>query len=332
MHHLFLGIDPTTVGQAPYLPVIRRAFSCSAGEAGLLVNRDARLFMLPLVAGFVGADTVGMILSTGIDAKSGICIAADIGTNAEVVLIGPGGLIVCSSPAGPALEGGQIHDGMRAALGAIDRVSIDNDVNTQTIGGVPALGICGSGLIDAVAALLDVGIIAPSGRLLLEPECQLSEPLASRLRTGADGTPEFVLVWADDSANRTDIVLRQGDIRQLQLAKAAIISGVMALIEKAGATIDDLSEFMLAGGFGNYLNIRTARRIGLIPDILTDHIHYVANAAGSGAQMALISESERLRAEKLADSITHISLAGYSNFQKMYLGAMAFPEAVREEV
>ena len=155
MHHLLLGIDPTSVGKAPYLPIIRHSYACSAREAGLRLNRGARLFMLPLVAGFVGADTVGMILSTGIDDKPGICIAADIGTNAEVVLSGPDGIIACSSPAGPALEGGQIHDGMRAALGAIDKVSIDEDIRIHTIGDVPALGICGSGLIDAVAALFD---------------------------------------------------------------------------------------------------------------------------------------------------------------------------------
>ncbi|MCP5073324.1 MAG: DUF4445 domain-containing protein, partial [Rhodobacteraceae bacterium] len=302
MHHLVLGIDPACVGRAPYAPVIRQAYSCPAREAGLRLSHGTRLFMLPLVAGFVGSDTVGMILSTRLDSKPGICIAADIGTNAEVVLNGPGGLTACSSPAGPALEGGQIRDGMRAALGAIDKVSIDNDVYIHTIGEVPALGICGSGLIDAVAALLDAGIISSSGRLLLEPATLLPDLVAERLRAGTNGAPELVLVWAAHSANRTDIVLSQDDIRQFQLAKAAIMSGVVALIEQAGAAIEDISEFMLAGGFGNYLNIQSARRIGLIPDIPVDRIHYVANAAGRGAQLALISEDERARAEELADT------------------------------
>ncbi|MCP5073775.1 MAG: ATP-binding protein, partial [Rhodobacteraceae bacterium] len=141
---------------------------------------------------------------------------------------------------------------------------------------------------------------------------------------------ELVLVWAAHSANRTDIVLSQDDIRQFQLAKAAIMSGVVTLIEQAGAAIEDISEFMLAGGFGNYLNIQSARRIGLIPDIPVDRIHYVANAAGRGAQLALISEDERARAEELADTVTHISLAGYPKFQKIYLASMSFSEPAAE--
>lgn len=326
MHHLLLGIDPSSVGHAPYLPIIRRAYSCPAREAGLRLNREARLHLLPLIAGFVGADTVAMILSTRMETRTGICIAADIGTNAEIVLSGPDGIVACSCPAGPAFEGGQIHDGMRAALGAIDKVSVDDDIRVHTIGGVPALGICGTGLIDAVAALLDVGIIAPSGRLLVDPKTPLSESLRARLRNGADNTPEFVLVWAKDSANRTDIIISQGDIRQLQLAKAAIKGGVLALLEHVGLDKNDVSEFMIAGGFGNYLNIDSVRRIGLIPDFRTEGIRYVSNAAGLGAQMALVSEVERAHAEILAESISHISLGGYSKFQKIYLEAMGFPE------
>ncbi|MCP5036834.1 MAG: ATP-binding protein, partial [Rhodobacteraceae bacterium] len=331
MHHLFLGIDPTSVGHAPYLPVIRSAYDCSAREAGLRLNREARLFMLPLVAGFVGADTVGVILSTGIDSRDGISVVADIGTNAEVVMKCPHGLFACSSPAGPALEGGQIHDGMRAALGAVDRVTMENDIRVHTIGEVPALGICGSGLIDTIAALLEVGIIAPSGRLLLAPKGPLSKPLTARLRKGTGGHPEFVLVWAKDSSNRNDIVLTQGDIRQFQLAKAAILGGVVALADRAGVAYDDISEFMLAGGFGNFLDVKSARRVGLIPDLATSQIHYISNAAGLGAQLALISDSERIRAGRLADTVTHISLAGFAEFQKMYLNAMAFPKTVSEK-
>lgn len=331
MHHLFLGIDPTSVGHAPYHPVMRGAYACSAREAGLRLNREARLFMLPLVAGFVGADTVGVILSTDIENHRGISVVADIGTNAEVVLKCQHGLFACSSPAGPALEGGQIHDGMRAALGAIDQVSIGEDINIHTIGDVPALGICGSGPIDTVAALLEVGIIAPSGRLLLTPKKPLSDPLAARLRNGASGQPEFVLVWAQGSANRNDIVLTQGDIRQFQLAKAAILGGVVALADRAGIAYEDISEFSLAGGFGNFLSIRNARRVGLIPDLATDQIHYISNAAGLGAQMALTSEDERARAGQLADKVTHISLAGFAEFQKMYLNAMAFPKTASEK-
>ncbi|MCP5074221.1 MAG: ATP-binding protein, partial [Rhodobacteraceae bacterium] len=331
MHHLFLGSDPTSVGHAPYAPVIRGAYSCSAREAGLRLNSEARLFMLPLVAGFVGADTVGVILSTKIDRAEEISVIADIGTNAEVVLKCSLGLFACSSPAGPALEGGQIHDGMRAAFGAIDRVSVNGDVVVHTIGEVPALGICGSGLIDTVASLVDAGIVAPSGRMNPDPKNLPDTPLKARLRVGESGQPEFVLVWAKDSANQADIVLTQGDIRQFQLAKAAILGGVVALANRAGVAVEDISRFSLAGGFGNYLDIRNARRVGLFPDLATNQIHYISNAAGLGALMALTRESERERAEQLADTVTHISLAGFADFQKMYLNAMAFSKSASEK-
>ncbi|MCP4368607.1 MAG: ATP-binding protein, partial [Deltaproteobacteria bacterium] len=199
--------------------------------------------------------------------RSGNVIAADIGTNAEVVLKSHQGLIACSSPAGPALEGGQIRDGMRAALGAIDRVTAERDIVIHTIGDAPALGICGSGLIDAVAVLLDLGIIDKTGRLHVEPKAVLPEAIAARLRNGEDNAPEFVLAWAANSGNHLDIVLSQSDIRQLQLAKAAIMSGVRALLQQVDLEIGDIDSFLLAGGFGNYINVRNARRIGLIPDL-----------------------------------------------------------------
>ncbi|MCP5074837.1 MAG: DUF4445 domain-containing protein [Rhodobacteraceae bacterium] len=331
MHHLFLGIDPTTVGHAPYAPIFRGAYSCSARDAGLRLNPEARIFMLPLVAGFVGADTVGVILSTKIDSVDEVSVIADIGTNAEVVLKCPKGLYACSSPAGPALEGGQIHDGMRAALGAIDQVTVSEDIEVHTIGDVPALGICGSGLIDTVACLVEAGIIASSGRMKPDPTNLPDTPLKARLRVGESNQPEFVLVWAKDSANQTDIVLTQGDIRQFQLAKAAILGGVVALADRAGVAFEDISSFSLAGGFGNYLDIKNARRVGLIPDIATKQIRYISNAAGLGALKALSHENERKRAEQLANMVTHISLAGFAEFQKMYLNAMAFPKTASEK-
>jgi len=166
MHHLFLGIDPTPLGSAPYDPVLREARQCPARECGLRLHEHAQVYTLPIIAGFVGADTVAMIMASQLNSRPGNTIAVDIGTNAEVVLKTDRGLNACSSPAGPALEGGQIRDGMRAAFGAIDRVSADRDIVVNTIGDAPALGICGSGLIDAVAVLLDLGIISKTGRLL----------------------------------------------------------------------------------------------------------------------------------------------------------------------
>jgi len=329
MHHLFLGIDPTPLGSAPYDPVLREARQCPARECGLRLHEHAQVYTLPIIAGFVGADTVAMIMASQLNSRPGNTIAVDIGTNAEVVLKTDRGLNACSSPAGPALEGGQIRDGMRAAFGAIDRVSADRDIVVNTIGDAPALGICGSGLIDAVAVLLDLGIISKTGRLLVQPDRLLPDVIAARLRHDDNGSPEFVLVRAADSGNHLDIVLSQGDIRQLQLAKAAIMSGVQTLLQQGNLERSDIDAFLLAGGFGNYINIRNARRIGLLPDLANDRIHFIANAAGLGAQMALLSDQCRRKAEKIAVETQHLSLAGLPGFQKTYLAAMGFPVEIR---
>ncbi|MCP4766915.1 MAG: DUF4445 domain-containing protein [Gammaproteobacteria bacterium] len=329
MHHLFLSIDPTPLGSAPYDPVLREARQCPARECGLRLHEHAQVYTLPIIAGFVGADTVAMIMASQLDSRPGNTIAVDIGTNAEVVLKTDRGLNACSSPAGPALEGGQIRDGMRAAFGAIDRVSADRDIVISTIGDAPALGICGSGLIDVVAVLLDLGIISKTGRLLVESDRPLPDAIAARLRHDDNGSPEFVLVRAEDSGNHLDIVLSQGDIRQLQLAKAAIMSGVQTLLQQGNLERSDIDAFLLAGGFGNYINIRNARRIGLLPDLANDRIHFIANAAGLGAQMALLSDQCRRQAEKIAVETQHLSLAGLPGFQKTYLDAMGFPVEIR---
>jgi len=330
MHHLFLGIDPSHLGRAPYAPAMRGSYRCKAREVGLRVNGGAELFALPLVAGFVGADTVAMILSTRIYASPELRLAVDIGTNAEVVLGGRGQLMACSSPAGPALEGGQIRDGMRAALGAIDRVRIEDDVSVGTVGNVAPLGICGSGLIDAVAALLDAGIVAPSGRLLTNAEKALPRALVSRIREDEAGVPEFVLARSSDSGLGHDILVTQQDIRQLQLAKAAIRSGMVALQQVMGIGDEEISELLLSGGFGNYLNIRSARRVGMIPDLPPSRVRYVGNTAGLGAQLVLLSEIERERAAALSQEVTHLPLPTYPDFQQLFVDAITFPATIQE--
>jgi uncharacterized 2Fe-2S/4Fe-4S cluster protein (DUF4445 family) len=288
------------------------------------------VLLLPIVAGFVGADTVGMVLSTHMDAGSDIRVAVDIGTNAEMVMGGRHGLTACSSPAGPALEGAQIRCGMRAAMGAIDKVVIDGDLRVQTIGGAAAVGVCGSGLIDALAALLDAGMVAPSGRMLVDPAGALARPLRERIRMDKDDIPEVVLVWAADSGSGKDITLGQGDVRQIQLAKAAIKSGVATLQRVMEVENDGISELLLSGAFGNYLSVNSVRRIGLIPDLPPWRVRYVANAAGLGAKMALLSEPERRRAETIARGIEHVSLASYPGFQDIFVKATVFPEAITD--
>lgn len=324
MHHLFLGIDPTHVGQAPYAPSVRRSVRVAASEVGLRLSAPTPVFLLPIVAGFVGADALAMVLSTRLYESAETRIAVDIGTNGEMVIAAPGGLLACSAPAGPALEGAQLQCGMRAAAGAIDQVRIDDDVHYHVIGSVAPQGICGSAILDVLAGLLDVGVLDASGRL--HPEAPASAPEAVRRRvvTQPDGLTAFVLASAAESAGGRDIVLTQADIRQVQLAKGAIRSGI-AMLQRLTATPDDgLAGLMLAGGFGNYLNVQSAIRVGLIPRLPAERVSYVGNAAGLGAQLALVSETERRRADELAGRIQHVSLATHPEFQDVFLGALRF--------
>ncbi|MDR7522120.1 MAG: ASKHA domain-containing protein [Armatimonadota bacterium] len=324
MHHLFLGIDPTYVGQAPYAPGVRRGLRVAASDVGLRLRPPTPVCLLPIVAGFVGADAVGMVLSTRLDESRAPRIAADIGTNGEMVMASPDGLLACSAPAGPALEGAQLRCGMRAARGAIDQVRIDGDVCYHVIGSGAPLGVCGSGILDAIAGLLDAGLLDAGGRLHPEPPASAPDALRRRVVTLADGRPAFVLADASESATGQAIVLTQADIRQVQLAKGAIRSGIAMLLHLTQTPADRLAEVMLAGGFGNYLNIRSAVRVGLIPPLPVDRVTYVGNAAGLGAQMALVSETERGRAEALARRIRHVSLATHPAFQEVFLDALRF--------
>ena len=327
MHHLFLGIDPTHVGQAPYAPSVRRSLRFAAREVGLRVHSHAPIFLLPLVAGFVGADTVGMVIATRIHESQAIRIAVDIGTNGEVVLGSRDGLTACSAPAGPALEGAQIQSGMRAAHGAIDRVRIDRDVQYHVIGDGAPLGLCGSGLLDAIAGMLDAGLIDASGRLHPDPPAGVPDSLRRRVIGLPGGLPAFVLARGAETAAGKEILLTQADVRQVQLAKGAIRSGITMLQRLCEAPDGRIAELMLAGGFGNYLNIRSAIRIGLVPGLPQDRVSYVGNAAALGAQMALVSETERRRADDLARQIRHISLATHPDFQDVFLEAVKFPAA-----
>ncbi len=324
MHHLFLGIDPTYVGQAPYAPSVRRSVRIAAQEVGLRLIPPTPVFLLPIVAGFVGADALGMVLSTRIYESREARIAVDIGTNGEMVIGSHAGLIACSAPAGPALEGSQLQCGMRAARGAMDQVRIDREVSYHVIGGGPPLGVCGSGILDAIAGLLDAGILDASGRLHPDPPAAAPDALRRRVTALPDGLPAFVLERGIETATGKDIVLTQADIRQVQLAKGAIRSGITMLQRLTDTPDDRLAELMLAGGFGNYLNIQSAIRMGLIPRLPADRVSYVGNAAGLGAQMALISETERRRADDLAGQIRHVSLATHPEFQDVFIEAVQF--------
>ena len=324
MHHILLGIDPSHVGLAPYAPVMRHALTLSARELFLKVAPEARVCLLPLVAGFVGADAVGVALATRIYDSAEIRIAVDIGTNGEVLLGSRDRLWACSAPAGPALEGGQIRHGMRGALGAVDRVAVDDDIHVHTIGEVDALGICGSGIIDLIAGLLDARVIDWTGLIQVEARDALPPKLAARVVMRGEERQVIVLRPGEAGA-RQEILLTQDDVRQVQLAKGAIAAGVAMLQHVAGVPAERVAELMLAGGFGNYLSIESALRIGLIPPLARERIRYVGNAASLGAQLCLVSEAERARADSVARRIEHVSLAAHPDFEQIFVDCMNFP-------
>ena len=324
MHHLLLGIDPSHVGLAPYAPVMRHAAVLPARELPLKIAPEARVCLLPLVAGFVGADAVAVALATRLPDSPALRVAVDIGTNGEVLLGSRERLLACSAPAGPALEGAQIRHGMRGAQGAIDKVTIDHDVHIHTIGETPALGICGSGLIDLLAGLLDAGVIDWTG--LIQVEARDSLPPALRDRVAMRGEERvFIVLRPGEAGARAEIVLTQDDVRQVQLAKGAIASGIAMLLHVAAVPLERVEELLLAGGFGNYLSILSAIRIGLIPALPVGRVRYVGNAASLGAQLCLLSEAERARADTIASRIEHVSLAAHPDFEQLFVDAMNFP-------
>jgi uncharacterized 2Fe-2S/4Fe-4S cluster protein (DUF4445 family) len=324
MHHILLGIDPSHVGLAPYAPVMRHALTLPARDLFLKVTPEARVCLLPLVAGFVGADAVAVALATRIDESAEVRIAVDIGTNGEVLLGSRHRLWACSAPAGPALEGAQIRHGMRGALGAIDRVTVEDDIRVHTIGETPALGICGSGIIDLLAGLLGAGVIDWTG--LIQVDARDALPPRLRDRVVMRGEERQVIVLRPGEAGALqEIVLTQDDVRQVQLAKGAIASGVAMLQRVADVASEQVAELMLAGGFGNYVSIESAVRIGLIPPLPRQRIRYVGNAASLGAQLCVLSETERARAEVVARRIEHVSLAAHPDFEEIFVDAMNFP-------
>src|SRR5437879_7221363 len=267
MHHLLLGIDPSYVGLAPYAPVMRHPLVLPARELFLKVAPEARVCLLPLVAGFVGADAVAVALATRIYESAELRIAVDIGTHGAVLLGWRDRLWACPAPAGPALEGAQIRHGMRGAAGAIDRVRVDADgIHVHTIAEAAAQGICGSGLIDLIAGLLDAGVIDWTGLIDLDRRAALPPALRDRVRQVGDAR-EVVLLRSGEAGATREIVLTQEDVRQVQLAKGAIASGIALLQQVAGVGGERVAELMLAGGFGNYVSIQSALRIGLVPPL-----------------------------------------------------------------
>jgi uncharacterized 2Fe-2S/4Fe-4S cluster protein (DUF4445 family) len=306
--------------------VVGDAVDLQASRAGLGIHPEGRVYVLPNIAGFVGADTVGAILASGLDEDDGrIRMMADIGTNCEIALRVGGRLIVCSTPAGPAFEGARIACGMYAAPGAIEEVRIDGDVAIKVIGGGAPRGLCGSGLVDAGAELLRLGFVDETGRMreLDELDGTLAEGLRERVMADESGMAFRIAEGEGDDAIR----LTQRDMRELQLAKGAIRTGIDLLLERAGLGIGDLDELCLAGGFGNYIDKGNAIRLGLIPRLPLDRLRFIGNGALVGGRMALVSGTMRRRGERLAHEAEHLQIAGTPDFQMRFSEAMLFLDA-----
>ncbi|WP_143753444.1 ASKHA domain-containing protein [Dethiobacter alkaliphilus] len=323
MHHLFLGIHPRQVALSPYVAAVSEPVEAEPAKLGLEINPAGKVFMLPNIAGFVGADTVGVLLATELDRSEKSKLVIDIGTNGELVLGNKDSLFACSTAAGPAFEGAQISCGMRGASGAIDHVTFSDDLQFSVIDNVSPLGICGSALLDTVAGLLEAGLITKRGKFV-EPD-KVTNPTGQKLKERLiehDGSWAF-LVAQDPDGKR--IMVTQKDIRELQLAKGAMAAGIRILMNNSGIGYDEIDEVLLAGAFGNYLNPRSACIIGLIPGELEDRVTMVGNAAGAGAKLALISSEEYHRAAQLAKKVKFIELGSNPGFARIFANSMLLP-------
>lgn len=326
MSHLFLAVDPANLAPSPFVPGFSRLTTVKAKELGLSICPQALVYVLPNIAGYVGADTVGVILATELDQKQGLHLAVDIGTNGEIVLAAHGQLWSCSTAAGPAFEGAQIEFGMRAANGAIEKVKITEEgLQLQVIGNTEPKGICGSGLLDLVAELVRTGIIDASGRMLSADEGdELPETLRRRLSRNDSGN---CFILAEVSVDRQEaVVLTQKDVRELQLAKAAMRAGIDILLTTAGVKAQDVEQVLLAGAFGNYIDKHSALAMGLLPSVPEEKIQSVGNAAGAGAQLALISQGVRERSVEIAHRVVHVELSSRADFLEKFIDALNLGE------
>jgi uncharacterized 2Fe-2S/4Fe-4S cluster protein (DUF4445 family) len=330
MHHIFLGIAPDDLGFWPFTPSVEGSVDVKARELGLSINGGSYVHVLPVEAGFVGADNVGVLISEEPYNREEISLIIDLGTNGEIVLGSRDNCLSCSCATGPAFEGAHISCGMRATPGAIEKVRVDPvtlgvdylvvgaGAWASEIGGrdMQPAGLCGSGIIDAVAQLFKAGVIEGSGAFS-------GNARGTRIRKARSGVKEFVLVPGPDTATGRDIVLTQKDIRQIQLAKAALQGGCRILMGRLGLT--EVPKIFVAGAFGMHIDVENALAIGLFPPCDPGNIVSIGNAAGHGAYLALVNRAKRNEAERVAQSVTHVELAREEGFQREFMKSLAIP-------
>jgi uncharacterized 2Fe-2S/4Fe-4S cluster protein (DUF4445 family) len=334
MTALALGIDPEPLGVAPFIQTTATPPVVLASEVGLELHPGARLALFPALGAYVGGDIVAGMLATGMDRDKRIRLFIDVGTNCEIVLSDGERILSTAAPAGPAFEGGAIRCGMRAADGAIEVVKLipdatpggESGVELGVIGDVPPMGLCGSGLVDAVAELVKAGLLDASGRYVTDDVAkELAPGLADRL-TYIGQERVFVLHREQPDADPAEsVVLTQRDVRELQFAKAAISTGWTLLMEELGLEHDDLQQVLLAGSFGSYLSAASAVRIGLVPTLPVLRIVAAGNVAGEGAKMALLSIRERAGALALLEEVTYVELSDRTDFNDRFVDLLAFP-------
>ncbi|MCC8180109.1 MAG: ASKHA domain-containing protein [Planctomycetes bacterium] len=331
MNHLLLGVTPRALALSPFIPAFRSSLQVSAAELGWRGDRPPLMYIIPNVSAYVGGDITAGMLAHDVAQLGGVTLFLDVGTNGEIALAVDGLVYACATAAGPAFEGARISQGMRAAPGAISRVGLSplGMLDIGVVDGIrPARGICGTGLLDAVATLLAAGVVDESGRILdLDEAEELRPPPAPGLLAMMDEDDDGSVVWLEKPENGGQgVKLTQRDIREFQLAKGAVAAGVVVLLGVAGLKPEQVDRVMLAGGFGNYLDPASALAVGLLPSgIMHERVHSVGNASLAGARLCLLSEHDRHAADALVQEVRYIELSGRADFQEAFADGMMFP-------
>jgi uncharacterized 2Fe-2S/4Fe-4S cluster protein (DUF4445 family) len=326
MMHLLTGIDPEPISVTPFIPAVAHGLDLQASELGIAIHPAGRAYLLPAIGAYVGGDIVAGLLATALPRGDRLRLFVDVGTNGEIALGSEQRTLATAAPAGPAFEGAEISCGMRATTGAIEGVQIgEAAVVLQTIGDAPPVGLCGSGLIDAVAQLYKRGLMDATGRLRSAEDVGGTVPdsLSSRLVT-VDGVRAFILATPEETGGKR-VLFTQKDVRQLQFAKGSIAAGIRILMKEMGVAPADLEEVLLAGAFGSYIHPDAARMIGLVPAVDVKRIRAVGNAAGEGAKIALLSYREREAAEAIPSRVEYVELSGREDFNDTFMSVLGFP-------
>jgi uncharacterized 2Fe-2S/4Fe-4S cluster protein (DUF4445 family) len=325
MIQLFLALDPKYIREMPFIPTIGQPMPVTADLVGLNINPQATVDCLPMVGAYVGADITAGILAAGIHETDALTLFIDVGTNGEIVLGNRDWLITCACSAGPAFEGSGVRHGMRATAGAIEEIWIDPRTHSptyETIGALPARGICGSGMIGLLAEMFVTGVVDKAGKI----QRDLPTP---RVRVGDHGG-EYVVAWAQQSGTGTDVVINEVDIENLLRTKGAIYAGFSVLLKSVGLELTDIEQVLIAGAFGQYINIEKAIQIGLLPDLPWDRFRYLGNTSALGAFYSLVSRPMRREVIEIAKKMTYLELSADNRFYDQFMSALFLPHTDTE--